>query len=613
MEARKLTGVRVLVADDDPSTSRMLAEVLRTEGYQPIICTHPREVLAVYEQEAFGLAFLDLNLPEMSGLELASTLKHQDPLCEVVFITGHHTFDNALQGNKIGVNEYLRKPFNITELKLCLKRFQERQVLRKKVRLTEQRYFHLVQNLPLVIFVVRRDFHLEFVNQASAAILGYTPEEAMYIPNWFLERIHFEDRERIRESFDLAFKSGGYPFSIQCRLIHKNGHLVDAIVRSITCSTGEVRHPVDRLEGIILDITDRISLEKALIQKEKLNTLGTIAAEVAHEIRNPLVSIGGFARRLKKRFPGSSECDIILSETRRLEKVLGRVRNYLKPREIRHQECSVNTLIGDCLDLLSPVIERRGVMCRLDLDPRLSAAHVDPDVLIQIFINLIHNAAAAMNNGGQLIIKTYERDQGLHIDFKNPILGPLVKDPELLFLPLGEGGKSIGLPLCYRLLKRMGGTLSFTQERNNAVFSITLPKSTGVSSEIERIAEQSDTFQNAITMPEKRQYPRAEVGWACTLRAAVKSIEGTVRNISVDGAFISCKYPLALNETFQTLIEATSRKSFSVMNEVVWSNFDCLRTNKNSPRGIGVRFMQIFDEDRQFLHEIIAGQCINQI
>ena len=59
-----------------------------------------------------------------------------------------------------------------------------------------------------------------------------------------------------------------------------------------------------------MDISDRVFLEKTLVQREKLKTLGAISAEVAHEIRNPLVSIGGFAQRLKQKYPDLHECDM---------------------------------------------------------------------------------------------------------------------------------------------------------------------------------------------------------------------------------------------------------------------------------------------------------------
>ncbi len=236
------------------------------------------------------------------------------------------------------------------------------------------------------------------------------------------------------------------------------------------------RELVEANERLKYEIEERRRLEKILTQKEKLETLGAIAAEVAHEIRNPLVSIGGFARRLILKFPDLNECEIILREAERLERILSRIGDYLKPVEVRFQECSINSIVGECKDLLSTELERRKVICRLDLDPELSEARADPDILKQVFINLIRNAAESMDKGGNIVIKTWETEQDILIEFGNQAPGLRVKHPEQLFMPFADEGESIGLPLSYRLLKDMGGLLSFSQAKDCIVFTVTLPK-----------------------------------------------------------------------------------------------------------------------------------------
>ena len=247
----------------------------------------------------------------------------------------------------------------------------------------------------------------------------------------------------------------------------------DELERRVEERTAELVKANEQLKS---EIENRKRLEKALVQREKLETLGAIAAEVAHEIRNPLVSIGGFARRLQERFPNLPECDIILNESQRLEKILTRIKDYLKPVEIRPQECSVNKIIADCVDLLSPEMDRRQAMCQLDLDPKLSVVSADPSILAQIFINLIRNASAVMIEGEILNIRTFEREQDLQIDFKNKVAGAKIKEPELLFMPFAEGGRTLGLPLSYKLLEDMGGLLSVTQEQDFMIFTVSLPK-----------------------------------------------------------------------------------------------------------------------------------------
>jgi signal transduction histidine kinase len=121
------------------------------------------------------------------------------------------------------------------------------------------------------------------------------------------------------------------------------------------------------------------------------------------------------------------------------------------------------------------------VTCQLDLGSEMASAYVDRDILAQIFINLILNAVGAMEKGGILFIRSSETDEDIQIEFKNLATGPMVKNPDLLFMPFSEGGESIGLPLCYRLLKDMGGLLSFSAENGYTVFTVSLPKVTQLS------------------------------------------------------------------------------------------------------------------------------------
>jgi PAS domain S-box-containing protein len=242
-------------------------------------------------------------------------------------------------------------------------------------------------------------------------------------------------------------------------------------------------HPVFDAEGKTLtvavfarDLTEEKRMEKALLQREKLKTLGAISAEVAHEIRNPLVAIGGFARRLQEKTPDLAEAGIIVNESQRLERILGRIRDYLKPIDIQMKKSSINEILRNCINLLSPQLIAKRVRCVLDIAPGPVEANVDPEILGQVFINLIRNAIESTEEGKTLAIQTSEKGSQVQIAFRHPPSRP-IKDADLLFLPFDEGGHSIGLPLSYRLLKDMGGLLSAEKQEDQIVFTLSLPKS----------------------------------------------------------------------------------------------------------------------------------------
>jgi PAS domain S-box-containing protein len=350
---------------------------------------------------------------------------------------------------------------------------EDRKRMEEELRESETRYRHLIYNIPSIVYRGYKDWSVDFMDEKIKLLTGYSMEEFNSREKKWTDVVVGRDIEIAKQAFIKALKTNK-SYVREYRIETKTGEILWIQDRGyIVCDEqGEIEY----VSGVFFDVTERKRLQKAIVQKEKLNTLGTIAAEVAHEIRNPLVSLGGFARRLQQKLPDLSECDIILQESQRLEKILSRISGYLKPVEVHPQECSVNTIISNCVDLLSPETEVRRVMCQLDLHPDLSDVYTDPDILTQIFVNLILNAAEAMDNGGSLTIRTFESEQDLYIEFKNPGSGREVEHPELLFMPFDEGGESIGLPLCYRLLKNMGGLLSFSQEEDHMVFTVSLPK-----------------------------------------------------------------------------------------------------------------------------------------
>ena len=473
--------IKIMIVDDDPSIGDLIATFLNREGHNPVICTHPQQALDLIKKEAFHLAFIDINMPVMDGLELAPRLKKENPLLEIVFITGYGTFDNAIQAIKVGAYDYLRKPFGISELNLCIKRFQERLELKEQVRRAEQRYFNLVQNIPCLVFVAREDFELDFINRASEPMLGFTFEEASGEAGWLLNRIHEDDRSRIKEIFSRAFQSQNFRFSEECRMVHKDGHLIHVMVGSITGAKILGASTENTLKGMIVDITDRVFLEREIIQKEKLKLLRSISEEVAHGIRNPLMSIGGFARRLRNRFTDLPEGDIILKESKRLENILKRIAEYLKPVEVSYEECFINALVSSCVEEYTSEVTSQKVNIQLDLDDSLTPIKTDREIIIGIFSELLKNSGKDMVNGNELSIRTYESDNKCHIEFKNKVTNKKAEDPDLFFLPFNSSEKGIGLPLSYRLLKDIGGLLSYSQEEKERVFTVSLPKNPAIT------------------------------------------------------------------------------------------------------------------------------------
>ena len=330
----------------------------------------------------------------------------------------------------------------------------------------------LLERMPVLVFELDSRLELRFVNHSCKELLGYTPNEALHTPHWFLTRVHPSDVPKVQRAFLDAFERQR-PFSLECRMLHKKGAELHGIIRSVP-TTPELSEG-QCIQAVFLDISDRVYIEKAMIQSEKIKTLGTISAEVAHEVRNPLMSIAGFARRLSRKIPDAPEASIILREAMRLEKLLNRIREFLRTLEAKGTECKVNEVLGECIRTMYTELDRAGVWCMMDTEDSIPPAAVDMYSLRDVCITLVRAVIRGMRKGGVCGIRTYESNQTIHIEFRRIVAEDEMYDSEALFMPFDENGEDSDLPKTYRMVKGMGGILSLMTDYGYLTYAVSLP------------------------------------------------------------------------------------------------------------------------------------------
>jgi signal transduction histidine kinase len=170
------------------------------------------------------------------------------------------------------------------------------------------------------------------------------------------------------------------------------------------------------------DLTTFRRMQQDLRRHERLATLGQLSAGVAHEIRNPLAGIGTSAQVLLKRFEPRDErarfVQVILDEVGRLDRIVSSLLQYARPRTPELRPCALADPVRRVIELSREMTLKAGIDVQVEVQPRLAAIYIDPDLVQQVLLNVTLNAVQAMPEGGTL------RYEVRRVRRKRPARGP---------------------------------------------------------------------------------------------------------------------------------------------------------------------------------------------
>ena len=224
-------------------------------------------------------------------------------------------------------------------------------------------------------------------------------------------------------------------------------------------------------------------LEEQALQAEKFKAVSTLAAGMAHEIKNPLTALRTFAEFLpeKHRDPEfAAQChQIFMQETGRIQEIVWDVLTFAKPRAPKPEPVDLSRLIDSTVNLLSGHLIHRKIRWLIDCRHNGTSSYADPDQLRQVLINLIQNAADAMPNGGELKIATQAVNSHVELAVSDtghgipPALLPKIFDP---FVTTKQDGNGLGLAMVYSILQAHHGSIRADSVPNRGTtFTVSLP------------------------------------------------------------------------------------------------------------------------------------------
>ncbi len=249
--------------------------------------------------------------------------------------------------------------------------------------------------------------------------------------------------------------------------------------------------------GVILTLRDLTSireLEAAVRQADRLATLGTLAAGLAHEVKNPLGGIKGAAQLLERELDPDSELHeyprLMIREAERIDRIIRQLLDLASPRGPRYQPVNLHMVLGDIILLQREAAASRDVSISTGFDPSIPPIMADEAQLTQVFLNLIRNAIEAINDGGRVTVSSrvlaeYQlaRNEGRSrmVAVEVADTGPGIPAENLTkvgtpFFTTKDSGTGLGLAICQKIVAEHRGMLKIDSKPEQGTrISVLLP------------------------------------------------------------------------------------------------------------------------------------------
>jgi signal transduction histidine kinase len=456
----------VLIVDDDEALADNLSEIVQMLGVEATIARDRRTALALAGEKDFDVALIDVRLPDGDGLSLLEPLRTSSPFVQSVMVTGDATVEGAIAAVRVAAFAYVLKPVSPPDLLDTVRRaleqaaiLRERDRLRRELERSERRHREVVESIPAFVLALDEQGRITTWNQRLEETTGF-PRAAMLGTDG-RELVGRDDHPRT-----LPVKHGA--------------------ARKVRWNRAEIGGVDGRrtVYAVGIDVTDEQEMLRRMMRSERLAAVGTMAAGLAHEVRNPLNSASLQLTLLDRRLgrgEGAAEVlpvvHVIKSEIDRLDRLVRDFLAFSQPRPLEAKAVPVDVLVDGVAGLIRPVAEAARVEIATAVAVGAPAIAGDVERLKQVLLNLTRNALEAMQEtGGHLTLRARADGDAVELDVEDD--GPGFSEDLPIFdafFTTKEQGTGLGLPLVHRIVSDHGGTIRVESRPGRTCFTLRLP------------------------------------------------------------------------------------------------------------------------------------------
>lgn len=514
---------KILLVDDDVEIRDTLKALLETEDYEVQVCSTAAEAERMLKAKTFSVILLDIFLKDRNGIDFINDIRNLNIQTPIVIITGSTELELARKALRLGVFDYLVKPFRQGQLQQVVRNaviknglLEEARALEEQKRLyqdelermvqqkmqelqqSQVKYKNLVDQSLVGVFVIK-DGMFSYVNKRFCELMECSSKELLENGK-LLDFIHPEDRPAMQE---YLLKQSGHEASAsayQCRLITKQD--TQRIVKLWLGKTALDTPQNTEYQGIMIDATveheaknREAHLQLQLMNEHKLAAIGQLAAGISHNLNTPIAIIQANAELLKLTHPKIKEAEKILQQTKRMSQLI----NTILDKGRKEQNTSM--MFVDLNDLLKQELEflnanlffKHQIEKEYHFDPNIPKIKAVYSDFSQGISNIIQNAIDALFDapqrkmsistewtGQKILVKIADSGPGIPEHLRDKIFDPFfttkptqTEQDAVSDIPHGTG---LGLSSAYNLLTPYGVKIDLeSKEGQGTTFVLSIP------------------------------------------------------------------------------------------------------------------------------------------